>query len=210
MSFVVVYQGQFKPYVLPDASGKGKVARARQSSAAKELKDHEDDDFENILSAQEKNSSSRAPKQKAPLQAYQKAAEKDFPRGPVIFAKDIMSSPVHFLRQEDTLQKAWREMEKTGHRHFPVLDNEGVLRGVLSERDLFKAPKEARKIKDAMTPEALTALDRATVQDLARIMLFEKINCLPVIDERHNVVGIVTNSDILNYVLERGHLETRA
>lgn len=215
MSFVVTFQGQFKPYTLPDLRGHGKVKAANAANSAKSLKGHEDDDFENILAGEQgKRDPNKKPGHSA-YQAHQKRAEKESINKSMsksldgIFAKDIMSSPVHYLYQEDTLEKALASVDRLGHRHFPILNSEDVLCGIVSDRDMLLAkelPKKT-KIKDFMANETLTALDHANVQDLARIMLYEKISCLPVINDKRQVVGIVTASDILNLVVQSAHLD---
>jgi CBS domain-containing protein len=53
-----------------------------------------------------------------------------------------------------------------------------------------------------MIPKVLVGLHNARIQEIAHIMLQEKINALPIINEKHQLVGIITQSDILKFVIE--------
>lgn len=214
MGFLVVYQGQFSPYKLPEPKRYDKINSSSESSALKELKDHEDDDFENILAAAggQRNKNRRAAK------AYQAASKESSPnRLPVkAYAKDLMSYPVKCLRERDTLELAKELVSKTGFRHFPVIDADGNLKGLLTERDLLSSPN-GKLVEQAMSKKVTACLESASPQDMARIMLHEKIGCLPVLKgqgtdkepQTAQVCGIVTVSDILRYVLESAVLDFR-
>jgi acetoin utilization protein AcuB len=56
------------------------------------------------------------------------------------------------------------------------------------------------RVKEVMSEPAITASPEATAKEAARLMLEHKIGCLPVI-EGHTLVGIVTETDILRYVV---------
>lgn len=204
MSFLVNYLGQFSAYKLPDLSANDHVRAVGKSSLVRHLKDHEEDDFEPYL--QSKNRASSSAKTKA-ISSYEKI-KTPLAKKKTTLARDIMSSPVVFLHASDSLAQAIKEMGKKNFRHLPVLNESNVLCGMLSEKDIlgFKG-QHHEPVANAMTKEVLTAFDRASVADIARIMLYERINSLPIINESHEVVGMVTNSDILNLVVQTGRLE---
>ena len=204
MSFLVNYLGQFSPYKLPDLSANDHVRAVGKSAHVRHLKDHEEDDFEPYL--QSKNRASDSAKAKL-ISSYQKTKAPPA-KNKTSLARDIMSSPVVFLRANDSLAQAIKEMGKKNFRHLPVLNESNVLCGMLSEKDIlaFKGQSD-EPVAKAMTKEVLTAFERASVPDMARIMLYERINALPIINESHEVVGMVTNSDILNLVVQTGRLE---
>ena len=52
-----------------------------------------------------------------------------------------------------------------------------------------------------MTVNVITIFPDATVKEAARVIMEKKIGCLPVL-EGENLVGIVTETDILRYVVE--------
>ena len=128
--------------------------------------------------------------------------------------KDIMTKEVSTLGRNDTLDLADDMMTLTRIRHLVVLD-EGRVVGVVSQRDLFRSALAAAlgygenaqkrllrtlRVKEVMQEPAITISPEASVKDATRLMLESKIGCLPVVEGR-TVVGIVTETDILRYVI---------
>jgi CBS domain-containing protein len=128
--------------------------------------------------------------------------------------KDIMAKEVSTLGRNDTLDLADDIMTLDRIRHLPVLE-EGQVVGVVSQRDLFRSALAAAlgygekaqktllrtiRVKEVMSEPAITVSPEATVKEAARLMIEKKIGCLPVV-ERHALVGIVTETDILRYVV---------
>ncbi|GAB4527456.1 MAG: hypothetical protein Fur0018_13070 [Anaerolineales bacterium] len=56
--------------------------------------------------------------------------------------RDIMTAPVKTARPEWSLRRCAQEMQKYGIHHFPVVDADGVLAGIISATDLFMAAEE--------------------------------------------------------------------
>lgn len=128
--------------------------------------------------------------------------------------KEIMTKEVSTLGRNDTLDLADDIMTLARIRHLPVLD-EGRVVGVVSQRDLFRSALAAAlgygenaqkrllrtlRVKEVMQEPAITISPEASVKDATRLMLESKIGCLPVV-EGHTVVGIVTETDILRYIM---------
>ncbi len=126
--------------------------------------------------------------------------------------KDIMQTDLAILEFNDELSLADDIMKLGKIRHLPVAD-EGRLVGIISERDLFKASltsamsyeeKEKREfmkavvVKDVMVGEVITISPEAGIEEAGQLMLEKKIGCLPVIEDE-NLVGLVTETDILEY-----------
>ena len=100
-------------------------------------------------------------------------------------------------------------------RHMPVVDDGRVI-GILSQRDLFRSALltalgfgrktttaliKTIKIKEVMTEDVITIAPETTIKDAARIMIDKKIGCLPVV-ENEKLIGLLTETDILRYVVE--------
>ncbi len=126
--------------------------------------------------------------------------------------RDIMQTDVAILELNDELSLADDIMKLGRIRHLPVAD-EGRLVGIISERDLFKASltsamsyaeKDKREfmkaviVKDVMVGEVITISPEAGIEEAGQLMLEKKIGCLPVIEDE-NLVGLVTETDILEY-----------
>lgn len=202
MSFIVSYNGQFRPYKLPDLSYYDRIHHTYAANKNKKLQDHEDDDFEVELGAAQ--GQKQRHKKRAAINTYEKVDKFHQQNKVPYLAKDLMSSPVDCLNQEDSLQVLLEHMSKYKFRHFPIVDGKNALVGIVSDRDVIRVINNEKsiKIKEFMSTEVLTALDSTRIQDIAKIMLHERINCLPIIDDQHIIVGIITQTNILNYVIQ--------
>ncbi len=125
----------------------------------------------------------------------------------VIFAHQIMSSPVITLHKEASLLEAQSLFVERRFRHVPIVEM-GRLVGILSDRDILAHINQgqASQIKDYMSHEVLTAAEETTIHDLARVMFEERIGALPIL-EKDTLSGIITRSDILRALVHRGPIE---
>ena len=102
-------------------------------------------------------------------------------------------------------------------RHVLVVDGEGHLQGILSNRDVVRAtmtnPERTLDIHNTRIEQIMTQGDLQTIQPSASIgqaaeaFLAHKINALPVTDGAGKVQGIITSEDVLRAVIrsEYGH-----
>ena len=200
MSFVVSFNGQFKPYELPDLSRFDRVARVYKSPDTHNV-EGEDEHFDLPVS-----SKGVRPAQSR-VKAYEKVDAEFQKEREVLYAKDLMSSPVHTVEEGEPLKSLEKIFEKYSIRHIPVLNRRGVLVGIVSDRDLLKSKKShSVQVKAIMTSEVLTAQSTARIVDVAKLMLHKKIGAMPVIDNSNSLVGIVTLTDILGAIVRQGGL----
>ena len=130
--------------------------------------------------------------------------------------RDVMSHDVHTVKRNDELAIADGLMKQERVRHLPVIDEDGKVCAVVSQRDLFRgallralgygsrAEELVLKqvaVKEAMSAEIQTTTPDTLVADAARLMIERKIGCLPVI-ENGRLVGIVTETDFVRLVAE--------
>lgn len=54
------------------------------------------------------------------------------------------------------------------------------------------------KAKDIMTKDVITIKPEATVEELARLLIKQKISGVPVVDDKDNLIGIVTENDLIS------------
>ncbi|AHG87829.1 Cl- channel voltage-gated family protein [Gemmatirosa kalamazoonensis] len=98
--------------------------------------------------------------------------------------------------------RAWllTSTRDASHQGYPVVDDLGLLVGVLTRRDLLAPEADERQTIGALVkrPPAIVFTD-STLRDAADQMVIEAVGRLPVV-ERHaprRVVGIVSRSDLL-------------
>ena len=122
---------------------------------------------------------------------------------------EIMKTHVVKTTGEATLAEAADLIDLYQTTGLPVVDSEGVLQGMLTEGDIFRAVcsltglsagREA--VRGWMTAPAISIGEHAQVSDAARLLQINGLKRLPVITETGQVVGIVNRIDLLQAVFE--------
>jgi len=100
----------------------------------------------------------------------------------------------------DTLVKDVLElMFRTKHLGYPVIDGDKLV-GIITLQDVAKAPPE-KPISELMTKDVVTIMPDVSTFDAFKLMNERKIGRLPVVNERDELVGIVSRTDLMR-VLE--------
>lgn len=114
---------------------------------------------------------------------------------------DLMTTAVISLRPDDTFDAADAEMKLAGIRHIVVTDERNHLVGILSDRDILRElhRRGARKlpVREIMTPRVHTIQSAAPAREATRVMLENRISAVPVLGRDRQVVGIITETDLL-------------
>jgi len=123
-----------------------------------------------------------------------------------------MQTKIFTIQKDEPVEKAQTLMAMHNIRHLPVLDGNRLV-GILSDRDVrgvliphrlsgsktcqsaFYLPRDV-KVEEAMSPDPLSVAPGSDIEEAARILMKNKIGCLPVV-EGNKVVGIITDTDIL-------------
>jgi CBS domain-containing protein len=124
-----------------------------------------------------------------------------------MFVRDIMSSPVVTMDEDETSNKAAVSMEKNDLGAVIVTNKAGKSIGIITERDLVirviakNLKPDTVKGKEIMTTPLVTIEPEATISDAARRMTRLDIRRLGVI-YKGNLLGIISSKDILGVMPE--------
>ena len=129
----------------------------------------------------------------------------------------IMTKKVITLSKGDSLEKAELLFKTKKIRHIPVVKDSAII-GMLSYTDLLRisfadAIDEDEEYVDAIVYEMFTieqvmarnlvsVSPLTTIREVAEILSKKEFHALPVVDN-NNLVGIVTTTDLINYMLEQ-------
>ena len=106
-----------------------------------------------------------------------------------------------FLSPEHTIQDAEEIMGRYKISGVPIVDDEGTLVGIITNRDLRFERDPEKKICDAMTKDHLiTAPEGTTLEDAEAILKKHRIEKLPIVDENYKLKGLITIKDIENKI----------
>ncbi|WP_340101873.1 ParB/RepB/Spo0J family partition protein [Salinibaculum salinum] len=116
--------------------------------------------------------------------------------------QDYMTHDVATVSPDDTVRDvAERIAESDEHSGFPVCDGRHV-EGFVSARDLL-LEDDHEPIFKVMTTNLLVAHPGMEINDAARVILRSGIRRLPVVDDAGNLVGIISNADVIRSQIER-------
>jgi CBS domain-containing protein len=124
-----------------------------------------------------------------------------------MLVRDIMSSPVITIDEDETSNKAALSMEKNALGAVIVTNKAGKSIGIITERDLVirviakNLKPDTIKGKEIMTTPLVTIEPEATISDAARRMTRLDIRRLGVI-YKGNLLGIISSKDILGVMPE--------
>src|SRR5688572_24731126 len=104
------------------------------------------------------------------------------------------------LKQDATIGDALRLMRDNKIGGIPIVDKNGKLTGILTNRDLRFERDATMKISEVMTTENLiTAPEGTDLKKAEKILRQYKIEKLPVIDKSRKLIGLITYRDILQF-----------
>lgn len=122
---------------------------------------------------------------------------------------------VHTLAAEATLEQAAQELEKRRVGALVVLDGDGGIVGVFSERDLVReiarrgAEALEQTVNSAMSREVITTHGNETVDACLSRMTDRRVRHLPVLEEVR-LVGIVSIGDLVKHRIAAAEAEAAA
>lgn len=117
-----------------------------------------------------------------------------------------MSAPPITVQADSSYQRALRLMDEHRLHHVPVVDSEGRLVGIVTERDLLLAASHYGQadieVAEIMHKGAVTATPEMTIAQAAELMLSKRIGGLPVVTDEQHIVGVITETDLLRSFVE--------
>jgi acetoin utilization protein AcuB len=130
-----------------------------------------------------------------------------------MFVIERMATDLITIGPDLTIGEAKKIMSENSIRHLPVIDDEGLLIGIVTDRDMRDAmPSTLKKkadyeknlaiiknykIQDIMTRDLLTIYPYYTIQDTLLVIQKKKVGALPVVDEEGRLKGILSTRDLL-------------
>jgi CBS domain-containing protein len=117
-------------------------------------------------------------------------------------AREIMTKDVRTVRVDDSLDTAARIMWETDCGSLPVVDEQGVIVAMVTDRDIcMHAWSQGRalgdlKVSGAMSRGVVTCAPTDSLKRVERVMQKNRIRRLPIADDAAHLVGILSLSDL--------------
>ena len=154
-------------------------------------------------------------KRKVVNTAYHNISNKE--RQSVNNANDFMSSPVVTLFEGTLISEARVKFQDYRFRHFPVVNRTSQIIGIVSDRDMLAntnfneqviSTKNATDpVSQIMVNDVITASADTSINEICQVMFNRHIGALPIVDEKHQLLGLITRSDILRVIIKNEQME---
>ncbi len=133
-----------------------------------------------------------------------------------MLVKDRMTLNPITIKPDTSFPEAFRIIRENKIRHLPVVDKKGELVGVVSRTDLLHAsPSSATSlsvfeinyllanlhVSEVMSSPPITVNEDTPLEEAARVMVENKIGCLPVLHEG-TLIGMITETDLFETFVE--------
>jgi CBS domain-containing protein len=132
-------------------------------------------------------------------------------------AKDIMSSPLTTIKEDQTLYEAVQIMIKQQLKRLPVINQEGVLVGILSRIDVFQtitkqAPKwkslqeqniavnNTQPVKNILQRDLLTVNPETPIPEVIEKITGNEVQRIAVVDRQGKFLGLISDADLLPFI----------
>jgi acetoin utilization protein AcuB len=140
-----------------------------------------------------------------------------------MLVKRWMSQPVISVDINDTVRIANILQAENNIRSLPVLE-EGKLVGIVTDRDLKRASVSDAlgieenelaylntriKIGKIMTRNPLTVTASKTVEQVAKILYDKKISAMPVVDDKGQLIGMISQGDVFRLLISITGIEDK-
>ncbi len=122
--------------------------------------------------------------------------------------RDLMSKKLITLNDEIFLADAARVFFENNVDGAPVVDDDGMLIGLLTKTHLIqsiarKNDISTQRVRDVMTSNVISLKDTMLVKDLQQNNLIFKYGRFPVVDVHNQPIGFVTRTDLVRYLSEK-------
>ncbi len=138
-------------------------------------------------------------------------------RRQIFISSDLMSTGVTSVNAEASLSSLWNLFKQKKYRHIPVVDDNQHLIGIVSDRDFFtqlsvdnaniRKIVKNQTVKQFMQKTVLASNQNTPLEEICKLMFNYHIGAIPVVNKSHNVVGIITRSDILHAMIKNKPFE---
>ncbi len=113
---------------------------------------------------------------------------------------DVMTTNVITITAQQTKQQAARLLSQHRISGLPVVNDEQVVIGVVSEYDIIS--KQGQTVDEIMTRGVISVTPDTNLDEVSHLLVHERIKRLPVLDQG-KLVGIVSRADLVREVAYR-------
>jgi predicted transcriptional regulator len=123
-------------------------------------------------------------------------------------AADIMTKNIVAARASTTAREIGTKLLIGNFNGLPVVDNNIKLIGIVTAIDIFQAIRQGKNLDsiraiDIMTKNPIAVKQNTDINEVVDIILQRHIILVPVVDDKHKLIGLVGRPDILKQNLNQ-------
>jgi len=111
-------------------------------------------------------------------------------------SESVIIEQPYTVKPDITVRDAKKAMAEYGVSGL-LVEEAGKLAGIITRRDITFENNGNRKVSELMTRDVITAKAGTTIEQAKEILHKQRIEKLPVVDEKKKIVGLITSKDIL-------------
>ncbi|GAB0110143.1 CBS domain-containing protein [Pseudoalteromonas distincta] len=125
---------------------------------------------------------------------------------------DLMTTNLFTVSTSSTLHDAHNLMKEKSIRHIPVVDENNLLVGILTQKIMIakvmgivttfgenslQRREKKIKVEDIMTTDFIRLAPSQSLQEVVTFFVENRHGCMPVVDENNKLLGLLTSSDFV-------------
>jgi len=122
--------------------------------------------------------------------------------------KELMTTKPFFMQPSATIFECLKSVVNTRYRRLPIISNKKLV-GMITAADILKYLNEnnfrllslSKPVESIMIKTIFSVMEDEGISDAINIMKERDIGGLPVVDEKNNLVGFITERDILEEII---------
>lgn len=142
------------------------------------------------------------------IQAYRKMAKLDT-RHQIFHVRDIMTKNVLIANESQTIEEVFKIMQTNQIKQVPVISKKGNLINLFTKEMILELLSEdpeyiqenlKRQLNTFFSVGVITTDPITDIRRVSKVMIEYSLNALPVVNQYHHLVGIISRGDILKAV----------
>lgn len=125
-------------------------------------------------------------------------------------AKDIMITEICTASPDEPILLAAKRLLENKVSALPVVDKDGVLCGILSEKDLLvllmTADAKEKRVSELMSGEVIAYRENDSIHMICEFLMENNIRRVPIVDKEGTLKGLISRRDLIREVLALAEL----
>lgn len=123
-------------------------------------------------------------------------------------AKTLMKTKLITVNQNSSIYEAVRLLVKKNITGLPVVDDAGMLVGIVSEKDMLRLldniEDKSGSVRDFMTQDVVCFNEDDSLIDIVESFIANHFRRVPIV-RSNKLIGIISRRDIVEYILKLRH-----